>query len=66
MLIIEGFLNTKLTSTVLLFSYEAQKHNYYQILHDFKTKMIVICYSTSQCGWVVYSESHTLGGGSGA
>ena len=39
---------------------------YYQIVHDFKTKMIVICYSTSQCGWVVYSESHTLGGGSGA
>ena len=36
----------------------AQKHNYYQILHDFKTK---ICYSTSQCEWVVYSESHTLG-----
>ena len=36
---------------------------YYQILHDFKTK---ICYSTSQCEWVVYSESHTLGGGSGA
>ena len=55
--------NTKSASTVLLFSYEAQKHNYYQMLHDFKTK---ICYSTSQCGWVVYSESHTLGGGSGA